>query len=144
MKLTRKLLSLLMLLSVTLSVASAQSNGFRARLSEMPVTPQTVNTITGVGEVFVTLNGTTISVNGTFEGMSSAASAAHVHNAPKAMNGPPIGALEATSMPNGQVSGELELTAEQVTALHNEELYIVIHSETNPGGELRGWLFAQD
>ena len=122
MKLTSKLLSLLMLLSVTLSVANAQSTSFRARLSEMPVTPQTVNTITGVGEVFLTLSGSTASISGTFEGMSSAASAAHIHNAPKAMNGPPIGALEATAMPNGQVSGELELTAEQVTALQNEEL----------------------
>jgi Cu/Zn superoxide dismutase len=144
MKLISKFLSLLVVFTFTLTLASAQSTSFRARLSEMPVTPQTVNTITGVGEVFVTLNGSTVSVSGSFEGMSSAASAVHIHNAPKAMNGPPIGALEVTAMPNGQVSGELELTADQITALRNEELYIVIHSETNPGGELRGWLFARD
>ena len=54
------------------------------------------------------------------------------------MNGPPIGAIEVTPAPSGEVSGNLELTAEQVEALRNEALYIVIHSENNPGGELRG------
>ncbi|MBL4821050.1 MAG: CHRD domain-containing protein [Gammaproteobacteria bacterium] len=144
MRVITKLLSLLFISCLTLTIVSAQTTSFRARLSEVPVTPQTYKTITGVGEVFVTLNGSTASVTGTFEGMSSAASAVHIHNAPKAMNGPPIGALEATSLPAGSISGELELTAEQVEALRNEELYIVIHTENNPGGELRGWLFARD
>lgn len=141
MKLITKLVSLIVFTCLTVSIVNAQSTGYRARLSELPVSPQTYRDITGVGEVFATLNGSTLSVNGSFEGMSSAASAAHVHNAPKAMNGPPIGALEATPLPAGDVGGELELTAEQVEALRNEELYIVIHSENNPGGELRGWLF---
>lgn len=141
MKFITKLVSLLVFTCLTVSIVNAQSTGYRARLSELPVSPQTYRDITGVGEVFATLNGSTLSVNGSFEGMSSAASAAHVHNAPKAMNGPPIGALEATPLPAGEVGGELELTAEQVEALRNEELYIVIHSENNPGGELRGWLF---
>ena len=144
MKLLIKLTSLLVLTCLTTSIASAQSANYRARLSELPVTPQTYRSITGVGEVFATLDGSTLRVSGNFEGMSSAASMAHVHNAPKAMNGPPIGTLEATALPTGEVSGELELTAEQVEALRNEELYIVIHSENNPGGELRGWLFARE
>lgn len=126
------------------SVASAQSSRFRARLSEVPVTPQTYRTITGVGEVLATLNGSTLSLTGSYEGMSSAATAAHIHNAPKAMNGPPIGAVEVTPAPSGEVSGSLELTEEQLAALRNEELYIVVHSEDNPGGELRGWLLPRD
>jgi len=139
-------LSLLLLTAslIMINQVSAQSSLFRARLSEVPVTPQTYTTITGVGEVFATLDGTTLSLTGSYEGMSSAATIAHVHNAPKAMNGPPIGAIEVTPAPSGEVSGSLELTAEQVEALRNEELYIVIHSENNPGGELRGWLFSRD
>jgi len=126
------------------SLTHAQSTLFRARLSEVPVTPQTYRTTTGVGEVFATLNGSTLSLTGTYQGMSSAATAAHVHNAPKAMNGPPIGAIEVTPAPSGEVSGSLELTDGQLTALQNEELYIVIHSENNPGGEVRGWLLPRD
>jgi hypothetical protein len=38
----------------------------------------------------------------------------------------------------------LELSDEQVTALRNNELYIQVHSETNPPGELRGWVFARN
>jgi hypothetical protein len=49
-----------------------------------------------------------------------------------------------TPATSGEVSGSIELTAEQVTALQNEELYIVIHSENNPGGEVRGWLLPRD
>jgi len=144
MKLISKLLSLLVITCLTVSIVNAQPAQYRARLSELPVSPQTYRDITGVGEVFATLNGSTLSVTGSFEGMSSAASAAHVHNAPKAMNGPPIGALQATALPTGEVSGELELTVEQIEALRNEELYIVVHSENNPGGEIRGWLFLRE
>lgn len=141
MKLITKLVSLIVFACFTISTINAQSAQYRARLSEMPVSPQTYREITGVGEVFATLNNSTLIVTGIFEGMSSAASAAHVHNAPKAMNGPPIGALAPQPLPSGELAGALELTAEQVEALRNEELYIVVHSENNPGGELRGWLF---
>ena len=144
MRIPNTIAALLAACFLVASLAHAQSSLFRARLSEVPVTPQTYRTITGVGEVFATVNGSTLSLTGTYEGMSSAASAAHVHNAPKAMNGPPIGAIEVTPAPSGEVSGSLELTDEQLTALRNEELYIVIHSETNPGGELRGWLLPRD
>ncbi len=140
-----RLFSALLAAGLTLAtLAHAQSGMFRARLSEVPVTPQTYRTITGVGEVLATLNGSTLSVTGTYEGMSSTATAAHVHNAPKAMNGPPIGAIEVTPATTGEISGSIELSAEQLMALQNEELYVVIHSENNPGGELRGWLLPRD
>ncbi|MFM1895798.1 MAG: hypothetical protein RLZZ385_872 [Pseudomonadota bacterium] len=119
---------------------SAQTTSFRARLSEVPVTPADYRDITGVGEVFATLDGNVLTVTGSFTGMSSAATIAHLHNAPKAMNGPPIHPLQVTAMPSGEVSGEITLTPEQVQALQDEALYIVIHSENNPGGEIRGWL----
>jgi hypothetical protein len=144
MKIRRLFSALLATGLIVASLAHAQSTMFRARLSEVPVTPQTYRTITGVGEVFATLSGSTLSLTGTYQGMSSTAAAAHVHNAPKAMNGPPIGAIEVTPATSGEVSGNIELSAEQLTALQNEELYIVIHSENNPGGELRGWLLPRD
>lgn len=145
MKIPITLASLLLGACLTVSpLASAQSTLFRARLSEVPVTPQTYRTITGVGEVFATLNGSTLSVTGTYRGMSSAATVAHIHNAPKAMNGPPIGTLEVTAASSGELSGSLELTAAQLTALQDEALYIVIHSENNPGGEIRGWLLPRE
>ncbi len=124
--------------------AVAQSGTYRARLSPMPTTPQTVTTITGEGEVILTLEGNTLTVSGNFMGMNSAATMAHVHNGPPAQPGPVVHQLEITKMPAGEISAVLELTDEQVTALKDNALYIQVHSETNPPGELRGWIFARN
>ena len=132
-------------LTLVFSVSAvAQSGTFRARLSPMPTTPQTVTTITGEGEVILTLEGNTLTVRGNFAGMNSAATMAHVHNGPPAQPGPVVHQLEITKMPAGEISAVLELSDEQVTALRNNELYIQVHSETNPPGELRGWVFARN
>lgn len=150
MKLGHKTFSILVTsitctLALIFSVSAvAQSETFRARLSPMPTTPQTVTTITGEGEVILTLNGNTLTVTGDFAGMNSAATMAHVHNGPPAQPGPVVHQLEVTKMTGGEISAILELSDEQVTALHNNELYIQVHSETNPPGELRGWVFARN
>ena len=107
----------------------------------MPTTPQTVTTILGEGEVILTLNGNSLTVDGTFTGMSSAATGAHIHNGPPAQPGPVIHTLEVSQATNGSVNGTISLTEEQVEALINNEFYIQIHSESNPPGELRGWVF---
>jgi hypothetical protein len=132
-------------LTLVFSVSAvAQSGTFRARLSPMPTTPQTVTTITGEGEVILTLEGNTLTVRGNFAGMNSAATMAHVHNGPPAQPGPVVHQLEITKMPAGEISAVLELTDEQLSALNNNALYIQVHSETNPPGELRGWVFARN
>lgn len=137
--------SLICALVLTFSAgAVAQSETFRARLSPMPTTPQTVTTVTGEGEVILTLDGNTLTVSGNFTGMNSVATMAHVHNGPPAQPGPVVHQLEVTKMPAGEISAVLELTDAQVTALRNNELYIQVHSETNPPGELRGWIFARN
>ena len=115
-------------------------NSLRGRLSPMPVTPQTVRTITGEGEVRAVLKGTTLTVSGNYTGMSSTATMAHIHQGPKAIPGPVVLRLDVSGGSAGTLSGTLTLTPELVEALHAESLYVQIHSETNPEGELRGWL----
>ncbi len=123
------------------SYAAAQDmNALHGRLSPMPVTSATVKTITGQGQVTAKLNGTTLTIEGQFEGMSSSATMAHIHLGPKAVPGPVILRLDVSAGSSGTISGSLTLSPEQVRALHAESLYVQIHSETNPEGELRGWL----
>jgi len=142
MKLGRLFSLFLFSLSVTLVSMSVQAQEvYRARLSPMPTTPQSVADITGEGEVILTLNGNALSVEGNFSGMSSATTMGHIHNGPPAQPGPVVHRLEVTAAPNGNISAELELTDEQVSALRNNELYVQIHSENNAPGELRGWIF---
>ena len=141
MRLGRKLPSIL-IVTFLLFVTNIQAQEvYRARLSPMPTTPQPVTTILGEGEVILTLNGNSLTVDGTFTGMSSAATGAHIHNGPPAQPGPVIHTLEVSQATNGSVNGTISLTEEQVEALINNEFYIQIHSESNPPGELRGWVF---
>ena len=141
MRLGQKLPSIL-IVTFLLFVTNIQAQEvYRARLSPMPTTPQTVTTILGEGEVILTLNGNSLTVDGTFTGMSSAATGAHIHNGPPAQPGPVIHTLEVSQATNGSVNGTISLTEEQVEALINNEFYIQIHSESNPPGELRGWVF---
>ena len=124
--------------------ASAQAEAFRARLSPMPVNGQTVRTITGGGQVRVTLAGNRLSLTGDFRGMSSPATSAHLHLGAPGRPGPVAGALTVTASAEGQISGAIDLTAEQVAALRGSNLYVQIHSQGNPAGELRGWIFDTD
>lgn len=122
------------------AVFAQNMNALHGRLSPMPVTAATVNTITGEGSVQATLRGDELSVTGDFHGMSSAATSAHIHRGPKAQPGPVVLRLDVSNASSGTLSGTLTLTPELIAALHAESLYVQIHSENNPDGELRGWL----
>ncbi len=143
MQLGRKSTLLFFIASLSLFNVSAQTQTetYRARLSPMPTTPQTVTEIIGEGEVILTLSGNTLTVDGNFTGMSSVATMGHIHNGPPAQPGPVAFSLEVSSATGGSISGELELTDEQVTALKNNKFYVQIHSQNNAPGELRGWIF---
>jgi alcohol dehydrogenase (cytochrome c) len=122
---------------------SAQE-AYRARLSPMPVNAQTVRAITGVGQVRATLDGNRLTVTGEYRGMSTPATSAHVHLAAPTMAGPVAAPLQVTGGQAGQLSGSITLSAEQLAALRNESLYVQVHSEGNPNGELRGWIYDTD
>ena len=141
MKLGRNLLPTLVVGSLLFSANILAQEVYRARLSPMPTTPQTVTTILGEGEVILTLNDNSLTVEGNFSGMSSAATGAHIHNGPPAQPGPVIHTLEVSQSTDGSVNGTLSLSEEQIEALSKNEFYIQIHSESNPAGELRGWVF---
>ncbi len=123
---------------------SAQVGSFRARLSPLPVSGRTVRTITGLGQVRATLDGNRLTVTGTYQGMSSPATAAHLHFGAPGRPGPLAQPLEVTTSPEGEVTGTAELTDQQVGALQAQSLYVQIHSEDNPAGELRGWIFSTE
>ena len=131
-----------LVISIFFLVTTVQAQDiYRARLSPMPTTPQTVSTILGEGEVILTLNGNILTIDGSFTGMSSVATGAHIHNGPPAQPGPVIHTLEITENTSGSVTGTLTLSDEEIESLRNNEFYIQVHTESNPPGELRGWFF---
>jgi hypothetical protein len=125
--------------------ASAQSRAYRARLSPVPLDIAMQATIAGSGAVTATLNGATLAVTGTFTGLRSPATVVRLHRSPRtAMRGPAIGDLKSTIGTSGTISGTMELTPEQVDDLANGRLYVQLHSEKAPDGNLWGWLLMQE
>jgi len=119
--------------------AAAQTT-YRARLSPLPVDGRSVNTITGVGQVRATLTGNRLTLTGSYRGTSTPATGAHLHMAPPGQHGPVSAPLQVNAS-TGEISGAVTLSAEQLAALRGSALYVQVHTEGNPGGELRGWIF---
>lgn len=130
---------------VLVSSVHAQAPQYRARLSVVPIDIAMQATIAGSGSATATLKGTTLTINGTFSGLKTAATVARIHRSPKtAMRGPAIGDLTATADTSGSISGSLELTKAQIDDLAAGRIYIQLHSQKAPDGNLWGWLLAAD
>ena len=127
------------------AAADAQSRQYRARLSPVPLDVARQATISGAGSVSATLTGTTLTRTGISAGLTTASTVARVHRSPRtAMRGPAIGDLKIDPGTSGTIAGTLELTKEQVDDLANGRLYIQLHSEKAPEGNLWGWLLIQE
>ncbi len=113
---------------------------FGGRLSIVPVDFATRPNVSGSGEAEAVLDARTLTVTGTFEGLSSPATAANLHRAPPARRGPAVFALDVTDAASGRVEGEVDLDDAQVEALRRGGYYVQIATRNNPDGEIRGWL----
>jgi len=97
---------------------------------------------TGSGLVTLTLTGTTLTLSGTFSGLSSASTLDHIHgNALPGVNAGilysliPISTLGGTS---GTINGSVSISAAQIADLNAGLWYINIHTANFGGGEIRG------
>ncbi len=122
-------------------VAAAQdAKTFKSRLATVPVEASTAAVLTGSGEVTAVLTGNRLSVKGTFKGLQAPATAARLHVAPIGLRGPAMLELTVTRATSGTISGELTLTPIQADHVTRNRVYVQLHSEKAPDGNLRGWL----
>jgi hypothetical protein len=136
-----------MLTPLAAPAARAQSGKtYRARLSPMPVDgPPMMATIAGGGTVTATLTGSKLTINGTFSGLKSPATAIKIHRAIKGVRGPAVLDLPAPiSALDGQFAGSIDLTPIQLEDLGRERLYLELDSEKAPDGNLWGWLILEE
>lgn len=109
------------------------ANG-RANIDESVSVPAKANAT-------ATLNGTKLTVTGSFEGFKSPASIAQLHSGPATgARGPVLFDLTIAKETKGTMSGSFDLNADQVNLLKNGRLYIQIHNTNTPEGALWGWL----
>jgi hypothetical protein len=129
------------LTSLVLSAAARNDESFKVRLSPVPRDIRMHATVTGKGAATAILVGTKLTISGSFEGLRSPATVARLHRgAVTGVRGAAFQDLTVSHSPSGTIAGSIELTPFQIQALMAGQLYIQIHSEGAPEGNLWGWL----
>ncbi len=131
---------------LVLSVRAQGKTAFEARLATVPVDFVNKATITGSGVVTAELAGNTLSIAVTFEGLTSPATVARLHsgNGASGVRGAAFADVTVSKDVRGKISGSVVLKPPQVAALEGGRLYIQIHSEKAPDGNLWGWLLRSE
>jgi hypothetical protein len=127
------------------AVLSAQPpKTFKARLSPVPIDIAMQATVAGSGSVSAVLTGSKLAISGTFERLRSPATIAQVHKGPmRGVRGPVVFDLsvsKASDGTGGTLTGSIDLTPLQLADLEKGRLYVQLHSEKAPDGNLWGWL----
>ena len=138
----RRIIAALLFTLALPALALAQApETYKVRLAPVAIDAQMKNVIAGDGMVTAQLTGTKFTINGTFEGLKSNATVAHIHQgtAPGVRGGPLLNLTVAKAM-SGDLSGTFDLTPEQIDNLHKGKWYVQIHSEKAPAGNLWGWI----
>ena len=117
---------------------------YQGNLGPMPLDAANRANMLGRGDATAVLDGRTLTVSGTFAGLPSPATAAHVIVG-LAIGVPGTEALDLTvsQATGGDVSGKVSLTKRQADAFRTGRLYVQIDSQKAPGGNLWGWLLPQ-
>lgn len=138
----RRLCAAFFTLLTAVSLDGQSGKSYKARLSTVPVDIAMMANISGSGSATAILSNDKLTITGTFEGLKSPATIAQVHKSPIAgVRGPVVFDLEVSGTTSGTIKGTVTLTPVQMTDLEKRRLYIQIHSEKAPEGNLWGWLF---
>jgi hypothetical protein len=132
------------------SLAATQAQSYIANINVAQEVP-TGGGRSGSGVLNLSLSGTTMTVNGSFSGLSANSTLAHIHgpaavgvNANPVYNFGTLGLITLGGM-SGTMSGTFSLApvgtytvAQQLSDLNSSLWYFNIHSATFGGGEIRG------
>ncbi len=136
-----------LLCSVTFSLvsgmgfASALGNDFEARIRPEPLSSDVRDHTTGLGTASASLDGKRLVVRGSYLGMQGPATLAQLHLGPvMGVRGPAFADIAIGRAAAGEFSATLQLNSSQIKALRTGRVYIEIHSEAAPEGNLWGWL----
>lgn len=126
-------------------LGAQEPQSFKARLSPVPITVDMAARVTGSGSVTAVLTGTSLAVSGTFAGLQSPATVARIHSGERTgVRGPAVFELITTQATSGAISGVFDLTPAQLEGLRRGRLYVQLHSENAPDGNVWGWLLTAE
>jgi CHRD domain len=127
---------------VLLLATPAFAAGYEAELDPVPFDAvNRADVIDSIGNVTATLDGGTLTINGSFSNLTSNATGGSVRiGLAKGVPGDAIGPVTVTHGRQGQITAKVKLNGAQAVALNKQALYIRIDSEKAPDGNLQGWL----
>jgi hypothetical protein len=120
--------------------APAFAANYQTDIGPTPLDGTNRANVMGRGSVLATLDGNKFTLHGTFAGLTSNATDAHLclGNVMGGV-GPSIYDVTVTKAQSGDVMGSFTLTADQVAALKDGKIYVLLNSEKAPKGNLWGW-----
>jgi len=123
-----------------LCVPACAAEKFQTNIGPTPKNGREGPTVQGRGTVLATLDNDKFTIHGTFAGLSSLATDAHLHmGLVMGGAGPAIGDLAIPQAKSGEITGTFTLTPDQVAALKVGKLYVMLNSKSAPKGNLWGW-----
>jgi CHRD domain len=133
------------LLTFTAAPAFAADLQYQCELDPVAFDNSTVLNTVGKGSITATLSGRVLAISGSYAGLSSNATAAHVEmGLALGVPGPVIGDVKVSGDTSGRISGSVTLNAAQIAALKQGGLSVVVDSAKAPDGNLWGWLQTPD
>lgn len=129
------------LLTMTLAALQPLLGPMRARLAPVPLDVAMQETIAGLGQATATLSGATLALEGTYRGLVTPATTVKIfESARMGTRGSLVGEFASGGGTSGAFKGTIALTPAQAAAFGKGLLYVQIHSEKAPDGNLWGWL----
>lgn len=133
-----------LIVGVGIASGVAAAEKYQVYLSALPFNDATQPIMQGKGTATATLEGDTLSISGSFAGLTGPATKAHLSlSRGPGIPGNPLADLILTGDVAGKVTGQVKLDPSQLVALRGRRLYIQIDSENVPSGHLWGWLLEE-
>lgn len=123
-----------------ITAATGGAHYFTGLLQGAQEVPANTSAATGTVAVLLDKGTNMVYVTGSFSGLSTPATAAHIHHAPAGMVGPVAVGLSVTAATAGTVTGTATVSASLADSMVKGFTYVNIHTTTYPGGELRAQL----
>lgn len=122
-------------------VAAQDTTKFKARLSRAAIDAAELSRVAGLGSLTAELKDNTLTIKGTFSGLLSPATKAHLdRGAEKGLRGRMMFDLIVSPGTEGTISGTVALSPSQVNDLRLGRFYVQVDSEKAPDGNLWGWI----
>jgi hypothetical protein len=120
--------------------SQAAPQSFKVTLTGAQQVPPVQTSATGTADLSYDPTTRVVTWSVTYSGLSGPATMAHFHGpAAAGKNGPPVIWLTEKGKPaESPIKGQATLTPEQAQQFNAGEWYINVHTQANPGGEVRG------